>query len=210
MDDSERIEHALEITGWTQAELARRLTEHGVPMTADKVNKVLKNTRGLKAIESEKIAQIISEAEYDRDAEPVRQGEVLIPEFDIRAAAGYGFIIDEETVKDQWPFARSYLNELRIQPSSAVIIEVGGDSMEPTLRSTDRVMVDTGDTNPARPGVFLVWDSGAAVVKRVELIPATEPAQFRLSSDNPHHGEYEVRADMVNVVGRVVWFARRL
>lgn len=150
--------------------------------------------------------------ETDDAAEPLPKGNgfVTIPEYDVRASAGGGFFIDDETRKANWPFARHYIEELNLTPTGLVVIEVQGDSMEPTLRSGDRVMIDTKDRNPAQPGIFCLWDSDRTVVKRLEKIPASDPVTLRLKSDNTLHDAYEVLAELVNIVGRVVWFARRM
>lgn len=137
-------------------------------------------------------------------------GVVGIPEYDVRASAGGGFIVDDETLKGKWPFSRHYLEELRLTTASLVIIEIRGDSMEPSLRSGDRVMIDTRDRNPAQPGIFCLWDSDGTVIKRVERIPTSDPVRLRLTSDNPLHSAYEVGAELVNIVGRIVWYARRM
>lgn len=140
-----------------------------------------------------------------------RPAQVSIPEYDVRLSAGGGHLIDTENVKDVWQFSRRYLvDELRLSPSSLAVVEVEGDSMEPTLRSGDRVLVDHSDRNPAKPGIYAIFDSNATVVKRLEKIPASDPPKVVLISDNPHHSRYEVPAELVNVIGRVVWFARRL
>lgn len=82
--------------------------------------------------------------------------------------------------------------------------------MMPTLHSGDRVMVDNGDRIPSPGGVFAVWDGFGVVTKRLEVVPNSDPPTLRISSDNPLHREYERTADEVNIIGRVVWFARRL
>jgi phage repressor protein C with HTH and peptisase S24 domain len=48
------------------------------------------------------------------------------------------------------------------------------------------------------------------VVKRVERVPASDPPEIVLISDNKNHNQYRVPAEMVRVIGRVVWFARRI
>lgn len=136
---------------------------------------------------------------------------VTVPEYDVRLSAGGGTLIERENQTGVWQWPRSYLvNELRLNPATLGIVEVEGDSMEPTLRPGDRVMVDHGDRNVARPGVYALWDSNATVVKRVEKVPASDPAEVVLISDNKNHNEYRVFAELVNVIGRVVWFARRM
>lgn len=134
-----------------------------------------------------------------------------VPEYDVRASMGGGFIVDRETIKDLWNFSQAYLvNELRLNPKSLVIVEVIGDSMEPTLVSGDRVMVDTSDRRVSIPGIFVLWDGDGTVAKRLEMIPNTNPPKVMRISDNPHHGRYEVLLEDTNIVGRIVWFARRV
>ena len=87
-----------------------------------------------------------------------------------------------------WDMPTDYVrHELRVVPSRVQIIEVRGDSMEPTLASRDRVMIDLDDTDPGQGGVFAVWDGETVLVKRVEKIHASEPPTVRVKSDNPHH-----------------------
>lgn len=136
---------------------------------------------------------------------------VAIPEYDVRLSAGGGSLVDQEKIIDYWQFSRRYLeNELRVAPSSLGVVTVDGDSMYPTLWSGDRVMVDLTETNPAKPGVYAIFDSDATVVKRIEKVPASDPPEVVLISDNKNHNQYRVAANLVTVIGRVVWFARRI
>lgn len=133
-----------------------------------------------------------------------------VPEYDVRVSAGGGFLIEAERVKGPWPFPRTYLRELGVTPASAFVCEVQGDSMEPTLRPGDRVLGDRGDRNPGKPGVFVLWTGDGVAVKRLARIPATDPPELDILSDNPQFPSYRVRMDAIDVVGRVVWVGRRL
>jgi phage repressor protein C with HTH and peptisase S24 domain/DNA-binding XRE family transcriptional regulator len=136
---------------------------------------------------------------------------VQIPEYDIRLSAGGGIIASDSDAVGYWSFPREYLeNEVRAPLSSLGVVTVEGDSMYPTLSSGDRVLVDRSETNPAKPGVYAIFDSNATVVKRIEKVPASDPVEVVLISDNKNHNQYRVPADLVTVIGRVVWFARRL
>ncbi|WP_417843004.1 XRE family transcriptional regulator [Thalassospira sp.] len=146
-----------------------------------------------------------------------------IPEIDIRAGMGGGaepltvFKPDgnggntiTDAIKAEWLIPKNYLiTELRVTPRDARVIEVQGDSMEPTLRSGDRVIVNTADKQPSPPGVFALWDGFGVVVKRIELIPNSKPATVRIVSDNTHHSIYERTIDEVSIIGRIVWYARK-
>jgi phage repressor protein C with HTH and peptisase S24 domain len=48
------------------------------------------------------------------------------------------------------------------------------------------------------------------VAKRVEHIPNSEPPKIIIRSINPEYQTYERTADEVNIVGRVIWTAKRL
>lgn len=82
--------------------------------------------------------------------------------------------------------------------------------MSPTLESGDRAMIDTGDRVPAPDGLFALHNGIGVVVKRLEFIPNSDPPGFKIMSDNPKHSTYERTIEEINVIGRVVWFARKI
>lgn len=133
-----------------------------------------------------------------------------IDEFNAMSEAGGGVAFDEEEKVATWPMPRPYLDEMRMSGGTLAIVPVKGDSMEPTLKSGDRVMIDMGDRNVTQPGIFVIADGNGRVVKRVETIPASSPPLLKLISDNPLHTKYDVLAELVEVIGRVVWVGRRL
>jgi len=95
-------------------------------------------------------------------------------------------------------------HELRSQPQAVRLIEVQGDSMEPTLKGGDRVLIDTNHRTPSPPGVYAVWDGFGLVVKRVQLVAMCDPLQVRLISDNPRHETATVSLADAHIVGRVI------
>lgn len=133
-----------------------------------------------------------------------------VPEYNALAAAGGGVMIDEEERTGDWPLPTTYLNEMHLSGNGLAVIPVKGDSMEPTLRSGDRVLIDLGDRNISQGGLFVLHDGMGRVVKRVEHVPGTRPPRLALISDNPLHTKYEVNAEDIGIIGRVVWAARRL
>ena len=150
-------------------------------------------------------------AHDQRLTERLRNDLIEVGEYDIRLSAGPGQLVGEENRVGVWQFNRRYIvDELRLKPANLAVVEVEGDSMAPTLSPGDRVLIDHADRNPAKPGIYALWDSNATVVKRLEKVPASDPVQVVLISDNTRHNQYRVLADQINVIGRVVWFARRL
>lgn len=133
----------------------------------------------------------------------------FVSEYDVTVSAGGGAFIADENVRGNWPFDPKYLtDELGLGRAKLALLEVRGDSMEPTLSSGDRVMVNMSDKQVSQPGIFILFDGDGTVIKRVEKVPGID--KLILISDNSRHNQYEVDGDTVQIVGRVVWAARRM
>lgn len=100
-------------------------------------------------------------------------------------------------------------NELRAKPTDFLMIDVRGDSMMPDFEHGDQILIDKRDTNPIQPGSFALWDGDGYVVKLVERIPQKR-GWYRIFSSNGRYAAYEVDAEDIKIMGRPVWFARRL
>ncbi len=98
---------------------------------------------------------------------------------------------------------------LRGVPTDFVLVRVRGTSMEPMFRQDDELLIDKRDRSPTQPGPFCLWDAewGEYVVKNVERLPG---GRIRVFSENPQFTPYEIDNDQSNILGRPVWFGRRL
>lgn len=98
---------------------------------------------------------------------------------------------------------------LRGQPKDFLLINVRGDSMEPDFRHGDQILVDRRDVSPAQPGPFALWDGewGEYVVKNVERLRAGE---VRIFSSNSKYSVEAAPSEETRIIGRPVWFGRRL
>ena len=101
--------------------------------------------------------------------------------------------------------------ELGTRPEDLRLIRVSGDSMEPTLRSGDVILIDHSATRPDREGIYILRMDGMLLVKRVQAMPG---GILNISSDNAAFAPWQLtRADLegsdVCIVGRVVWAGRR-
>ncbi|SFD83896.1 Phage repressor protein C, contains Cro/C1-type HTH and peptisase s24 domains [Massilia yuzhufengensis] len=97
-----------------------------------------------------------------------------------------------------------WILEKRLIPSKLVGIRVKGDSMYPTLRKGNVVIVNTADCDPrnlADGQLYAVNHNDRPVVKRLELVSG----RWHLSSDNPLP-EYRSRPvdESTEIIGRVV------
>ncbi len=139
-------------------------------------------------------------------------GFSAVTEIDVRASAGPGaFNEGFEETKETWLFPDNVIrHEFRARAADLHIVTIDGDSMEPTLSSGDRIMIDTSQRVPVPPGIFVIWDGMGIVAKRVEHVPHSEPPKVIIKSLNPEYQTYERDAEEVNIVGRVIWAAKRL
>jgi Peptidase S24-like len=130
-----------------------------------------------------------------------------IDELDVRAGAGSlaGLTGEHEKVVAEWQVPSGIVRGYSTAPASELrFITVMGDSMEPTLQPGQRVLVDTGDRKPSPPGVFVVWDGLGLVIKRVQMLPHSEPPRVKITSDNAKYDPYERTLEEAYIQGRVI------
>ena len=147
-----------------------------------------------------------------RRGKPSVDGFAAISEIDVRASAGPGAIHEGlEESKETWLFPDPVVrHEFRARAQDLHIITIDGDSMEPLLSSGDRILIDTSQRVPVPPSIFVIWDGMGIVAKRVEHVPHSEPPRIVIKSINPEYQTYERDAEEVNIIGRVIWAAKRL
>jgi hypothetical protein len=129
-----------------------------------------------------------------------------VPRLALGASAGPGSLSGEEQPFDALRFSTRWLRAQGFEPASLSAIAVTGDSMEPTLRDGDEILVQRG-AYPLRDGIHVVRVDDALLVKRLET---GRPGVLTLISDNPSYRPIELPRDDVAVIGRVVWKGGRL
>lgn len=94
-------------------------------------------------------------------------------------------------------------------PNDFVLIRVRGTSMQPVFQHDDELLVDKRDTSPTQPGPFAIWDAewGEYLVKNVERLPG---GKVRVFPSNSEFSASEVKHEETKILGRPVWFGRRL
>lgn len=131
----------------------------------------------------------------------------VVPEIDVRGLAEGALAeeLDGTPVLTEWQLPLNLLRMRTQSDSQALrIVTVHGDSMIPDFTPGERVMVDVTDRMPSPPGVFVVWDGFGLVLKRLEMVPYSEPARMRVVSTNASYEPRELPAERVRVSGRVI------
>lgn len=135
-----------------------------------------------------------------------RSDWVDVPRLPLGASAGPGAVPPDEAAIGTLRFSARWLRGQGWDPAMVSAIAVEGDSMEPTLRDGDEILVDRSP-RPLRDGIHVVRIGDALMVKRLET---GRPGVIVLLSDNPAYRPIEVRAVEVHVIGRVVWKSGRI
>ena len=146
-------------------------------------------------------------------AAPDVRGYVTVPLYDnIRAAAGAGAHNSQiELADDAMMFKADWIRlELGSRPENLCLIKVSGDSMEPTLRAGDVILIDRSAGRPDREGIYVLRLEDALLVKRLQLVPG---GSIKVTSDNAAFEPWTINrssppADLT-IVGRVIWSGRR-
>lgn len=141
--------------------------------------------------------------------EPAPEGAALVPVYDVEASAGDGSVVEYEAEIYSLAFPPSYLKKLTSSsPSNLSIISVKGDSMEPTLMDDDVVLLDTSKTNLSYDGLFVIRFDDALHVKRVGR--SAKQGHVTIISDNSAFRDIEADKSHLNVVGKVLWYGRKV
>lgn len=135
----------------------------------------------------------------DRDYVPI----AVLPTYAGMGGGGTGEDDEEHALVPR------YLVEgiLRGKAGDFILVRVRGDSMEPDFRHDDELLVDQRDTSPAQPGPFALWHDQEYVVKNVEKL---NDGRVRIFSSNTKYETVELAREETRIIGRPVWFGRRL
>ncbi|QND45240.1 helix-turn-helix transcriptional regulator (plasmid) [Rhizobium lusitanum] len=134
----------------------------------------------------------------------------FIQRLDVQASAGSGAITINEDAVELLAFQSDWLKSRHINPTSARVLTAKGDSMEPTIRDGDILLVDTSITSVRDNAIYIVVYGGHVLVKRVNL---RRNGSLVLISDNDRHAPEEVPESEVldlHIAGRVMWFGRSI
>lgn len=196
----------------------RQAIADAIGLTRPQASKMFARTgtpRGMKASEVAKLLDLIAKWEgvrrAERDEVPLApegesQGYLPVEVLPTFAGMGGGGTGDGDVEHALVPRALIE-NVLRGRAGDFVLINVRGDSMEPKFHQDDQILVDRRDVAPTQPGPFALWDGDGYVVKNVERAPG---GKLRIFSTNPEYGSHEYDPDEIRILGRPVWFGRRL
>lgn len=145
----------------------------------------------------------------DREEMADRLGLFLVPDMEISYAMGAGSFLEVFEQRGVRAFDSSWLRTVSAGNLDKLFVADGdGDSMEPTLRDGDTVLIDAGQKVVNKPDrIWAVTYGGMGMIKRVRPLP---DGRHELMSDNQSVRSIYAAAGELFVVGRVIWIGRRI
>lgn len=142
-----------------------------------------------------------------------RPDEILIPQYDVRAAMGHGQVpADYNEAIRNLIVREDVLREKGVTYTSAAALAMitgWGQSMEGTINDKDPVIVDRGVNEFIGDGVYVLTWHGLLYIKRLQQV---DEDHLRMISDNKHYENQTARIDDVTIHAKVllVWNAQKV
>lgn len=189
----------------------------GQKSSADLVKQMLaKHGRGLSEEARARIVEVVEEVALESKSTNVvkvdfsRPGqvgdEVWIAHYDVRAAMGCGQIPHEypEMLQDI-RVSPKHLRDLGVtfkEHFHLKMITGWGQSMAPTIKDRDPLLVDITVREFTGDGIYLFSHDDMLYVKRLQK---KGKDRFKMISDNKHHDPEDIRADDTHILARVLY-----
>ena len=128
-----------------------------------------------------------------------------VGKYGVLGSAGPGAFVDREHVVKQIGFRRDWLRKKGLNPAKCSVIDVHGDSMEPTLHHGAMILIDHQRTRRLKNRVFAVRSDDGPLIKRL----MHDNHHWLLVSDNEEYKPVKWPREAV-VIGQVMWTGRTL
>lgn len=186
----------------------RMLEKHGKNLSADARRRIAEAIEEPKEDAQMRSGNVVT-ADFSRPAGLVGD-EISIARYDIRGAMGNGQVPADyaEMLRDV-KVSQQHLRELGVtydDPNHLKMVHGWGQSMEPTIKHRDPLIVDISIQQFTGDGIYLFTWQGHLYIKRLQVQDADH---FEMISDNKKHKDRAIRMDETYIHARVllVWNA---
>jgi len=199
-----------ELKGTTQESLGKRLGVHKAT-----ISKWLKETtKGADIKDFLRYMDVlgIMPSQLFEGVLPCEDDYGFIPKVWARLSAGGGSLETTGEIKGFYAFRKDFLRGMGTPSRNLVLMDITGNSMEPTLFAGDTVLLATDEENKkVKVGDFAaVRIDSEIIIKRI----AKAPGKLILISDNKTYKEIVIDLSQENqnfeIIGKAKWMARML
>lgn len=184
--------------------------ETSAQTAADQIKQMLSKVKGLTSTARDRIIAAADESSNVITVDFSRPGqvgdEVWIAHYDVRAAMGGGQIPHEfpEMLQDI-RVSPKHLREMGVtfkEHFHLKMITGWGQSMAPTIKDRDPLLVDITIREFTGDGIYLFSHDEMLYVKRLQK---KGKDRFKMISDNKHHDAEDIRVDDTHILARVLY-----
>lgn len=161
-------------------------------------------------VERIKLAQILDVPEQELTDLPINKIAVSassanIDILDVKACCGNGNEEVTEHVIGSWCMPNDIFRHISTtSPRNIKMIQVFGDSMQPTLKAGDWVLVDITHNTPDTDGLFVLWLATGLAVKRIQ----GGLNSLIIHSDNPQYKDITASFQEIKIIGKVIYILK--
>lgn len=128
---------------------------------------------------------------------------IAVDMLDTTACCGNGIENFAENVNGKWLMPLADFRQITMTaPDNIKLLKVRGDSMEPTLKEGDWVLVDITHVAPDSDGMFLLRMSTGLAVKRLQ---GGITQDVIVKSDNPKYDNITANIGEIRILGKVIY-----
>lgn len=190
------------------AKVLEMLAKHGKTLNSSAQQRLLQAVED--SLEEASSGTVIH-ADFSR--RPAKGDEIRIAHYDVKSAMGAGQVApDYPEMFEDVIVSQQHLRELGVtynDPNHLKMMTGVGQSMEPTIRHLDPLIVDVSIREFVGDGIYAFWWQGHFYTKRLQVADADH---FEMISDNPRHKDRLIRMDETYIQCRIllVWNAKKV
>lgn len=132
----------------------------------------------------------------------------LIEGYHVAVSTGHGAFGEGAQVTRRLAFRRRWLSYRGFKPEQLKVVFARGDSMEPTIKDGDSLLVNLASTSPVDGKIFVVCLGEQLYAKRIQK---RWDGGLELISDNKEYNSQVIPAaelEQLQVIGQVVWIGK--
>jgi phage repressor protein C with HTH and peptisase S24 domain len=99
-------------------------------------------------------------------------------------------------------FCRNWLGKQGLEAKQLAALQARGNSMDPTIRHGDSVLIDLAQTEILDGDIYAIRDGELPLLKRLQRQLS---GNVRMICDNPMYPAIDCAQSSLNVLGKVVW-----
>ncbi len=217
--DREGFKHRRKSLGWSPAILAQethaivKRERANAPVTAHEVE-AYEAGDGVQAPSWLRFAEMaFQEGGSAKHQDTSPRGELLyVRQVDIRYAMGDGSAIEDYPETTLVPFTATFLRNLTRSPVERLILATGhGDSMDPTVKEHDLVLIDAGEDRVGLGDNIWAFEyAGAGYLKRLRPVMRDGEKMYEVNSDNKVVAPtFYAHPSEIHIVGKLILLLRR-